>query len=288
MINKIFASDLDGTVLEKTGDLAKNVKNLCRHLRGIGYEIVYATSRPKGSALPLLAEISYPYWLICNDGAITLHIDEFGDSTKCEVNIPHKFSRIAIEKYVSNDVFPVIFSDSTCNFEVLVHNSVPLETFNQIAASDSTRQVRRYASLEEIYGRLSHIRSITIYQSSEKYPDEIAGIAESIAAETLRLYVYKETRFEGGWWIDLTNSSVNKAARCIEISHAIGGTGMIDIALGNGLNDLEMVSVAAWSACPRTAEEIIKRHASYCSPREEGHGFVNDVATTLWGMQWNL
>ncbi len=72
----LVALDLDGTVLGMDGTLSDAVIEEVRRVSGLGHEVMVATGRSVADALPILEQLGVrPEYVVCSNGAITLHRD---------------------------------------------------------------------------------------------------------------------------------------------------------------------------------------------------------------------
>jgi hydroxymethylpyrimidine pyrophosphatase-like HAD family hydrolase len=97
----LVALDIDGNLLHEGGSISDAVIEQVRRLDEAGHQVMLATGRSSAATIPVLEHLAItPRFLVCSNGAITLHPDaaapsgyrrEWGDSfdpDRCAPNDP--------------------------------------------------------------------------------------------------------------------------------------------------------------------------------------------------------
>ncbi|HEY4097005.1 MAG TPA: HAD hydrolase family protein [Baekduia sp.] len=72
----LVALDIDGTTLRPDGSVSDAVIEQVRRLDAAGHEVMLATGRSAATTIPVLERLGVtPRFLVCSNGAITLHRD---------------------------------------------------------------------------------------------------------------------------------------------------------------------------------------------------------------------
>ena len=269
---KILVTDLDGTFLEKNGSLPSNASLFMNFLKKKEFIIIFATARPIGDLNKYLLKYIKPDWIICNDGAIAFSFIDGKQTITIENNLNNKIVKDNANFITSKGIYPLFFMGSKHNFKVYIPSSMTLEDEIHIKQSDTTREINRYKDIETII-QLGSIRSVSLYGNiDEKLTEHIKSANEKKA----NIMYYNETRFDGRTWLDIISLKAEKSLVAHSIAR-IEGSLKINIALGNGQNDLSLISTAEWSSCPNSAIEEIKKNVSYVSNENEGEFFLKEV-----------
>lgn len=279
-MKRLLVSDLDGTFLENNGtipDFADSFRDalLCNEI-----ELVFATSRPPGDPLVNKLKQKYTDWIICNDGSIAYYCGDSESEIIIENSLPYSVVKRNLDFFYSIGVSPILFMNSLENFDVYIPDSMNIEMEEQLKQSDTTRKLYRYANESEV--NIKNIRAITLFGNiGSDISEKVTGLNRGIA----NVYYYKETRFGKNMWLDVSAIDANKYSTATKIADLLFIRG-VDIALGNGLNDLQMMTSAHWSACPITAMRDVADIANYRSPAIEGNDFLKDVIRELGYKKW--
>ena len=177
----------------------------------------------------------------------------------------------------------MFFLGSNNDFEVLIPKSATKLIEREIRRSDESRSVKRYADVNHVINEQS-IRAISLYGDIS---EEFAVEAQNFNYGKANVMHYQETRFEGKMWLDVISTDADKYKVSLDIANRFGVT-CIDVALGNGINDLSLISNARWSACPISSASQVKENTTYKSNVKEGHMFLYDIIKQLEGDQWRV
>ena len=271
-MKKIIVTDLDGTFLEPDGKVPKNAKKFLKYLRTNGYTVVFATARPLGNVKKKILGYAKPDWIICNDGAMAIELNNNQSSRKIENNLPFEVAKDNIKYFKEKGFEPLFFLGSSNNFDVFLPESANEFIENDIRLSDETRKIIRYKDVSQIPTNNS-IRSITLYGDISK---QTAENAKRFNQEKANVLYYKETRFEGRMWLDVISKKADKHKTSFKVAKSIS-VSKIDIALGNGTNDLALITNAQWSACPITSDDMVKNEVDFVCEASEGNMFLEQV-----------
>ena len=170
---------------------------------------------------------------------------------------------------------------SVYDFKVFVPNSLSIEYEQHIQLSDPTRIIERYDDVSAIL-ELGSIRSVSLYGNINS---KTAQYIRAANTEKANVMYYNETRFSGKMWLDIISLEADKFLVSLNMAQKIGKS-KIDVALGDGLNDLSLISNASWSSCPISATEKIKKNVSYVSKENEGEMFLNEVIKQMENQEW--
>ncbi|KPA10341.1 HAD superfamily hydrolase-like, type 3 domain protein [Candidatus Magnetomorum sp. HK-1] len=274
---KILVSDLDGTFLEKNGSPPTNSSEFIKFFHKKGFIIIFATARPIGNLKSnILKKNLKPDWVICNDGAIAISFIEDEPTIAIENNLSDLLVKENSSLFRNFGLKPLFFTGSKHSFKVYIPSSTCLEEEQHIKLSDPTRDIIRYDDMNEII-RIGSIRSVSLYGNIK---DKTARSVMTANKNKANIMYYKETRFDGKMWLDIISMNADKSKVSLSLAKTVGRF-QIDIALGNGLNDLSLINNAVWSSCPNSAIKEIKKIVSFISSEDEGKLFLNDVINQM-------
>ena len=223
----LIALDIDGTVMHEDGTITSAVIDAVRHARDRGHEVMLSTGRSMSMTLPVAARLGItPYYIVCSNGAITL---------KRDPDVTGGYSRHHIEQFDPTQVLTKIRS-------VLTDASYAVEdeegffhytgSFPEITLGAASARV----SFEDLLG---HRATRVVVISLEHELEEFLAIVE-------RLGLHKVS-YNVGWtaWLDIAPDGVNKDTAIERVRSALNIDRSKVIAIGDGRNDIDMLSWAA-------------------------------------------
>jgi Cof subfamily protein (haloacid dehalogenase superfamily) len=108
------------------------------------------------------------------------------------------------------------------------------------------------------------------------------GSAEVTAAPALEsLRATHQVVVSGEHWVDVMNATTDKGAAVRRIQDALGITRAQTMALGDYLNDLEMLDAAEYSFAMANAHPAVRATARYLAPGNDENGVVRTIASVL-------
>ena len=276
-IRKLFVTDLDGTFLDADGSIPKNAASFLTLLKAHHFSVMFASARPFGDIRRIIPKNFQPDWIICCDGALTLHFKDGSFTIIHENNLEEELFLKNLHYFESQGELPVVFQGSEFDFRVLIPRIMDKSDVHAIASSDSSRPLVCYDSFRGLEC-LKNVRSLSLYGDicHDKF-DRIKRLNNKLA----NVYYYKETRFDGKMWLDINSLHADKYLAASKITREEGYLGGVQVALGNGSNDLNLLSKSEWSAVPATAIPSAKASATHVSVAREGREFIKDIETIL-------
>jgi hydroxymethylpyrimidine pyrophosphatase-like HAD family hydrolase len=92
----LIALDIDGTMIHEDGSISDAVIEQVRRLDEAGHQVTLATGRSSATTIPVLEHVGItPRFLVCSNGAITLHRDP---------TAPSGYQREWVESFDPTDV----------------------------------------------------------------------------------------------------------------------------------------------------------------------------------------
>jgi HAD superfamily hydrolase (TIGR01484 family) len=223
----IVALDIDGTTLDQHGSVSDGVLEGVRRLDAAGNHVMFATGRSPAATLPLLERFEIaPRFLVCSNGAITLHRD---------ADAPSGYRREWVEAFDPGDVLETIRGHlPTGRFAVedeLGHfrHAAP---FPDAAIGFDSEQV----SFDEL--REHPVTRVVVISPDNE--------TQAFLAVVQRMGLHRVSYVIGGTvWLDIAADGVNKATAMERVRDALNVPRERVMAVGDGRNDVELL---AWAA----------------------------------------
>ncbi|MBO0983144.1 HAD family hydrolase [Rathayibacter sp. SD072] len=225
---RLIALDIDGTVMHEDGTITDAVIEEILRVQRQGDEVMLATGRSPASTLPVVARLGIaPEFVICCNGAVTLRRDERAEGG---------YRPEIVKTFDPTEVLQNIF-----RFLPEAHYAVEDEHgaffYTEAFPGGAVMGVETtHVPFEELLGRLC-TRVVVI--SPETGIDEFSGLVEKMGLHQVSYAI--------GWtaWLDIAPHGVNKSTALEVVREELGIERSDVVALGDGRNDIEMLTWAA-------------------------------------------
>jgi Cof subfamily protein (haloacid dehalogenase superfamily) len=225
--NKLMiALDVDGTLVDHDGHMSPGVREAARAVVSDGHDVLIATGRSLNAALPVIEQIGLDRgYAVCCNGGVTLRLDP---ALADGYEIIHKATfdpapalRALREKLPSAKY---ALEDEDGNF-------LSTERFQDASFGVEAVGVDFHTMLEATAVRV-------VVFSTENTPDEFSRAIRQIGLAGVTYSV--------GWtaWLDIAAAGVTKASALEHLRGKLGTPQHRTIAVGDGRNDIEMLSWA--------------------------------------------
>lgn len=225
----LVALDLDGTTLAEDGSISDAVVDQIRRLDAAGHHVVLATGRSAATTIPVLERLEIaPRYLICSNGAITLHRD---------ADAPSGYRREWVETFDPTDALRLIRSHlGAAHFAVEDEHGHFRYTE---AFPDATIGLdSEYVTFDEL---LHQPAARVVVTSPDHEIEDFLAVVQQMGLHQVSYAI--------GWsaWMDISAEGVNKATAAERVRSELGVPRARVMAVGDGRNDIEMLAWAAQS-----------------------------------------
>jgi 5-amino-6-(5-phospho-D-ribitylamino)uracil phosphatase len=223
----LVALDIDGTTIREDGSISDAVIEQVRRLHVAGHHLMLATGRSSATTVPVLEHLGItPRFLVCANGAITLHRDPAA---------PSGYRRERVESFDPADVLRSIRAQlGNARFAVEDEHGHfrHTEPFPDTTIGLDSERVE----FDELLNRAA-IRVVVMA------PDhDVRDFLAVVARLGLRRVSYTIGRTG---WIDIAAAGVNKATATERVRIELGIPRERVMAVADGRNDIELLSWAA-------------------------------------------
>ena len=267
---KLVAIDLDGTLLNSYGEVSENTKNEIKKAVQNGIEVVLASGRPISSVEDLANDLNANHYLISGNGAIVY------DMRKKEVVYDRFLSKEQILNIVKiceeNSIYYNIYTENevltkSLNYNTLFYHSenthkqeekrtninILTDVYDYILKSNDQKYLKVtvcdqsqivFSSIIKKLRMIDDIDVLDVAHMSRK-------IIKSGTEEVLVEYCYTE----------ITNKNVNKWTALEFIMNQMNISKEEVVAIGDNVNDKEMIEEAGLGIAMRNSTDGIKEIA---------------------------
>ncbi len=243
---KLVALDIDGTVLDRDGNLPDQIRDAVATVVAAGVPVVLATGRSWHATEPVAGLLALPAGLhVCSNGAVVVHCPDGAFQhvlTFDATAVIETITRVAPEALIAAEELGVGYR------------------VNRVFPEGELAGVQRVVSVEELG---SQPATRVVIRDPEADPDEFARLADHVGMH--------EASYTIGWsaWIDITPQGVDKSTGLAFVAARLGVSADDVLAIGDGGNDREMLAwagrgVALGDARPgvqASADVVIARFA---------------------------
>jgi HAD superfamily hydrolase (TIGR01484 family) len=225
----LVALDLDGTLLHRDGSISDAVIEQVRRLDAAGHQVVLVTGRSSATTVPVLEHLGItPRFLVCSNGAITLHHDpeELGG-----------YRREWVESFDPTDVLRTIRAHLR-NARFAVEDEHGGYRHTEPFPEATIGLDSEHVSFDELLNRPA---TRVVVMSPNHDMEDFLGVVEKMGLHRVSYAV--------GWtaWLDISADGVNKATAIERVRVELGIPRDRVMAVGDGRNDIELLSWASES-----------------------------------------
>ncbi|AFR27050.1 Cof-type HAD-IIB family hydrolase [Arthrobacter sp. Rue61a] len=239
--NKLMiALDVDGTLVDHDGHMSPAVRSAAQAVVASGHDVMIATGRSLNATLPIIQQIGLERgYAVCCNGGVTLRLDPSLDKG---YEIIHKATfdpapaLKALRERLPNAKYALEDEDG---------NFLSTERFQDASFGVESIGVDFQTMLDSTAVRV-------VVFSSENTSDEFN--------EAIRHIGLSGVTYSVGWtaWLDIAAEGVTKASALEALRHKLGTDLANTVAVGDGRNDIEMLTWAGRGvAMGQAPDEVI-------------------------------
>lgn len=223
----VIALDLDGTVIHQDGSISEAVASQVRRVAEAGHHVVFATGRSFVTTAPVLAQLVIaPRFVVCCNGAVVLQYAAGGAGT---------YHRRWVDTFDPTDTLRLIH-DRLGDAVYAVEDEVGHHRYAGPLPDDRNNFDGERVEFDDLLHRLA-TRVVVVAPDCDR--DEFLTLVDQMGLHHVSYTV--------GWtaWLDIAGAGVNKATALERVRTELGIPSERVIAVGDGLNDIEMLSWAS-------------------------------------------
>ncbi|MFI6428405.1 HAD family hydrolase [Promicromonospora sp. NPDC050880] len=254
----LVALDVDGTLVDGERRIPSGTVEALDLVRAAGHEVVLATGRSLAGLLPIATRLGLTRgWAVCSNGALTVHLDPAA---------PSGYDVVEARMF---DPAPVLRRalDLTGNVRVAVEE-----------IGWGWRTAGRFQA-DELNGQQ---KTMLLADLMAEPATRVALAAPGIRRYVDALHATGATVLpQGADWLDLTAPGVSKAAALEEIRAHLSIPAGHTVAVGDGVNDLEMLAWAGRGVAMGQAPAIVRTAADQTTGTMEERGVLSVLASLV-------
>ena len=246
---KLLVVDIDGTLLCREGSISAEDREALAEARRSGIRVSLSTGRAAQACLPIIDQLSLDGYHIFFDGAL---VSNLGEEVYVEP-LAREVVKEAVEFVQRNDIYLELYSAT--------HYFVERETW-------ATEIHRQYFKLEptvvdfaDLWNRERIIKGGLITSS----PEEVAK-AKSFCLHfdrSLRFSAARSPAFPDVEFTNVVAPGVSKGKALAALTSHLGISMAEVMAIGDGINDIPLLSLAGLAVAMDNAPDEVKAVAHY-------------------------
>lgn len=242
-ITKIVASDLDGTLLAPNHQLSEFSKQTLKALHEQGYTFIFATGRHHVDVAGIRAQVGIPAYMITSNGA---RVHDQHDQLMYSKNVPAELVQPVIDIVKQDpEIFVHLYQNEEwrLNCEDEVMRKFHEETgFTYKVYDIDNAPTDGIAKIFFTHPGQDHEHLVGFEnQLREAFGDQL-----NIA-------------FSTPWCLEVMAAEVSKGDALKAVAESLGLTLENCVAFGDGMNDVEMLSMAGKGLVMETSHEKVKK-----------------------------
>ena len=271
MTQPLYLSDLDGTLLNAHGALSERTRQGLLALLEKGVQITVASARSHFSISKLFGDVPFSLPIIEFNGAF---ITDYKTGEHLEVNsLGRELGEDIFDRVLAAGQRPFVCSyngkEDCLHFDTLSNPGMIWYENRRREAADP--RLRQTTSLRDTMRE--DVVSLTVMDQGE---GKIRALHDELAeayGPRLQLYCYENEYSKGTWWLTVHHARASKhiAMRSLQQRFAPGAE---LVALGDNVNDLEMLRAADRAVAVDNAVAALKEIAGQIIPHHDSDSVI--------------
>ncbi|MCK5848544.1 MAG: HAD-IIB family hydrolase [Caldisericia bacterium] len=260
MIDKLYISDLDGTLLKTEGVLSEYSKTSLNNMLSNGLQFTVASARNAGSIRKVLSGVNLTLPVIEINGAFLTNIESGKHYASHTINDATRKDLISIFLDFNYSPFITAYSE---NRDYLFYKTIENEGVNwyitnrEMANEDRLVKVKDYA--ETLF---TDTICFTAMDRKKKLQPLFHFIQKKYRAQLVISFF--ENWYSPGWyWLTIHDSKATKHNGILDLVSYTKQTLENVTVFGDQINDLSMFKAASRSVAVESATKELRKHATH-------------------------
>lgn len=283
---KLMAIDLDGTLLNSTGEVSEGTKLALQNARAQGTEVVLASGRPISSTKTLALELGVDNYLISGNGSVVYDIQ------KDEIIYNKFLTKEQVLEIVrmceENSFYYNIYTEEEVIAKSLNYNVLFYYKENVKKAEDKRTHINIVENVEKYIEESGYenFLKITVCDESKLIFNSIMKRLKEIEnVDILEVEYMSKKRIKDGtddveiqyYYTEVTNKNVNKWSAIEFLMEKLGIKANEIVAIGDNLNDKEMIENAGLGVVMGNSNPKMKEIANVIVADNDSEGVMDAI-----------
>ncbi|MBC8378328.1 MAG: HAD family phosphatase [Planctomycetes bacterium] len=277
---KIFVSDLDGTLLRGNMTLSDYSRQALTKLLQAGVHFTVASARAWGEIVPVLGDLPLTLPVIAINGAF---ITDYATGKHLVINHLEKdFARVLYQHILDFQLLPFIVTHNgteDCLYWKDLKNE-QMQWYHDTLHVHKDKRIRRTEDLKHalaeqviafaVMGPPEHVKALSAHLAAA-YP----GLLEN--------FLFENPYSPGHWWLTIHDQRACKSKAIRTLVEMTGHSLENLTVFGDHINDIQMLKLAACGVAVANAEEELKQHADKIISSNEEDAVVKYIESQISG-----
>jgi Cof subfamily protein (haloacid dehalogenase superfamily) len=267
---QVIAFDLDGTLLNRQGQILPTSKKIIQHCLDKGLKVMLVTGRHHTAAYPYYHELNLTTPMICCNGTYVYQpqTDQVLSANPLSLSQAKTVVQLA-EKY---GLHLLMYSRDAMSYAVLNEH---MRKFSQCVQHCPPYVRPHLCQVSDFHALLDDKETIWKFVISHPERDTMLKAVQALSP----------TEFSCEWsWVDrvdIANAGNTKGARLLELLNSWHIAPQHVIAFGDNHNDISMLSAVGLGVAMGNAENEVKQQADLITLSNDEDGIASVLATVL-------
>src|SRR4026208_1353268 len=277
---RLLALDLDGTLLNSRGQISERNRRALAAARSSGVRVAIVTGRRFRDARPIALELGLDVPVIAHNGALTKHAETL--ETVAVLPLPLQAAHEAIKIGRAAGADPLV-SDDHVGLGVLIYDhlsgdNLPLLQYvawaQRIHGEESGAAVRQVDAVEEY---LDHEPVHIAFSGGCDRMKQLEMKLRTELKETVKIFCTTYATIDFAL-LDIVHPQASKGVGVAAAAAELGVTSAEVMAMGDNLNDLEMLEFAGTGVVMGNAEPSLHKLAGlYATATNDADGVAEAI-----------
>ena len=278
MKNRLYVSDLDGTLFNNNAELSEFSREAIKTILDMGANFTIATARSLSSVQPRLRGLNLNLPIIEFNGAFISDLASGEHIFVNEINIEIKknifhFIRMA-DKYPFISTFD---GEKDWLFYSKILNP-GMDYYKNNREKEQDNRLRHIDSLEQIISQ--KIICFNVIDRKENLLDLYNKINEEYCEE-VQIYLLENESSPGWYWLTIHDKNATKDKAIIKLKSMIDSEIQELIVFGDNDNDIKMFQIADEAIAVENANEKVKKYATKIIGKNQDDSVVKYILHDL-------
>lgn len=260
---RMICLDVDGTLIDYTGEMSGPVRQAARDLVAQGHLLVVATGRSLPATLPVIEQLGITHgYAVCSNGGVTVRID-LGLEDNYEVIERRVFDPAPALEALAERLPTARYAIETSAGTFLSTERFQDMSFGLVAQGTSFAELKRAEAVRLVVNSDS--------STAEEFGEAVKGIG------------LQGVTYSVGWsaWLDVAAAGVTKASGLEPLREKMQVPLEDTLAVGDGRNDIEMLSWAGLGVAMGQAPQEVLDTADQITGTIEDDGLAAVLESVL-------
>jgi Cof subfamily protein (haloacid dehalogenase superfamily) len=258
---RLVAVDVDGTLLDSSHRLRPRVRDSLIQLASSGVKIVLATARSPQALDLIVRQLSFSPWLICFSGGWIGESESFSPgNVLMDKRLTPSAARVIVTAALAHKIEPNIFTPRTWRVRTITP-AIRAECLIVEAEPQIT---------PDLLGNNEKPSKIMLITSEDEQRDLLQVIAKLVKP-------LSNTTFSKPNYLEIIPAGVNKAKALATVAQNLEVELSQVAAIGDGMNDLEMLREAGLGIAMGNAVEAVRSAATWVTGTNDEAGVAQAV-----------